>query len=507
MEFLISFLQACEEAGIFTGGSDPGGSYAFVVIDSKSDITIIVRPTGRITLTVDGEIEDFHAEADEQEDGEASDNNLSAFFSSFTEALVNDNLDSKAQKLLEIVDQLDDSPDEDSTEDDQEESDVEDDEDYAEEEDEDLDEVEEASGKVRSLAPKDDDQEEFSNTELSADELSLLVDNAPLLIDDMIEMAARGSLAKFDVKRFNSVVGIKGKKGIITYHTGAALTLKFNKTGSLTSTLTSGTKEKRAKEGTPTARLIEEYQNFVRRYGKTNNVDVTKIVVCLDNLRANIEDAKPREHIEQSIVDLAYVAGASRVGVNAAQLRLNRPITINYGRVAYVITVEAKAEGSKVSIKAVGPTFAKNLLDIKAQYTVSVAAGFAQLAAKLGSEAYPNGIFLGKRDGRFSNLLMRWAIKLGYRSEEDTRAKLAKAELQGGRETAAITKAQVVYAAREARVIANKNEYNEWRITLRKEEMPSEKRREDIAYYTEDNEEALHAIGELRAWADKHLNK
>lgn len=530
MEFIISILQACEDLGVITGGSDSDGNYAFVVIDSTSDITIIVRPTGRITLSVGGEKQDFDGNIEINDDNEENSdedyNSLSEFISAFTQALIDDNLDTKASLLMNVLDGMgevfdavsadDETDEEDTSEDDtsdEEYDDSEDDvtDDSSDEEYDDEDVEEAASSKIIELCNKDDEDEEFSSKELSSHELDILIDNAPALIDDMIETAARGKIEPFNIRKFSKVVGIKSSsKNSVSYHTGAQVAIRLSKDDNVIVELKAGNaKSKVAKGGTASANLLKVYRTYVDKYAKLNKANVTKQLAMLDRLIDAINNMASRSDLLDAITELTNAAGSNGVPRTRAMMTTNSAAYVITSSVTYDISYAFDAGLNEYKVEITATTGARiyKLLCIPAKNMVAVAAGFAKLATQMGNPAYPNGIFPAKRDGRFSNLLMRMAIKLGYRSEEDSRQKLARAETQQYQEAASskVTKAQITKAAKDANLSAVKNEWGEWRITLKKEELPSEKKREAIAYYTDDAEEALHAIKKLREWADKHL--
>lgn len=63
------------------------------------------------------------------------------------------------------------------------------------------------------------------------------------------------------------------------------------------------------------------------------------------------------------------------------------------------------------------------------------------------------------------------------------------------------TKAQVVAAVAATGLIAVWSaEWNEWRITFRVVDMPDATRREEVACYTDDNEDAIDTAWQMQKW-------
>lgn len=135
METIIEILLAAMEAGILVGGGNEDGEYSFAVADAKDTIHIMIRPTGRATIST--------AETDEEQTYDLSDPDTAAnFVTDISSMLMDENLDSKAVQFMQIIT---DAADAEGDADEDEAEDTESEGTEGREDDEDSDDTEEAS--------------------------------------------------------------------------------------------------------------------------------------------------------------------------------------------------------------------------------------------------------------------------------------------------------------------------------------------------------------------------
>lgn len=410
MEVVIEILADAEKAGIVTGGKDRKGNYAYVVIDSSSLITIIVRPTGRATLVVNGESTDFDLQ-DEEGQG------MAELFTNIAQSLQDDNLDDKSQRLLDIMQSgvEDDSEDE---EDDSEES-----EDSEEEED---DSEEDTSGDVDQL---DDSDEEDSEEEASTEdnELALMVDFREDIIKDMIESAADNP-TPFYIEQFSHILGINNKNEnaggkSAVFYTGMSLGVDTQgrrlNVSAYYGTGKAGASKEFQKSGKRGADVVAEYATMLKRFAKSNGQDFTKTLKLLDALKTEIASNADISKIRETCAEIAKQSSdASHITKNGRQFVFEQPV------VAYTIGYEINNNNPEVYVRAKSQGRERQLARFKADYMVTVAAGFAELASKLGGASAPRGLLYKGTNRDFSLVLMKMATNLGYEGKTVAQTKV-----------------------------------------------------------------------------------
>lgn len=96
MQICLAIMAAAKRAGLLAGGDGKDGTYAYTVINARDPIHIMIRASGRATIsTVQSDQEHNFTLEDEDDHVE--------LFVKLSEMLIEENLDSQANKLLAII--------------------------------------------------------------------------------------------------------------------------------------------------------------------------------------------------------------------------------------------------------------------------------------------------------------------------------------------------------------------------------------------------------------------
>lgn len=70
-----------------------------------------------------------------------------------------------------------------------------------------------------------------------------------------------------------------------------------------------------------------------------------------------------------------------------------------------------------------------------------------------------------------------------------------------------MTRKQTLAAIREMGLSVTFTEWGEYRVTFKRDEMPDAGKREAVAYYSPDGEDAVGGADHMRRWHDQHERK
>jgi hypothetical protein len=133
MELCLAIMLAAKKAGILAGGDGKDGTHVYTVVDARDPVTVVIRPTGRATLSTVESDKEHHFTLNDEDD-------VASLFETLAKMLIEENLDTKANRLLKIIESMgaqadseieadgdnatvsaDDSEEDDTSEDDEEE--------------------------------------------------------------------------------------------------------------------------------------------------------------------------------------------------------------------------------------------------------------------------------------------------------------------------------------------------------------------------------------------------
>jgi hypothetical protein len=545
MEVILEILALAEKQGIITGGKDKRGNYAYVVIDSSTLITIIVRPGGRVTVIVDGEEQNF--DSNDEED-------FVNIFEAIAQALNDDNLDDKSEALIQIIedglsdgeedmeedgddtgedeeeseddDSVDAEDDEESEEDEEEakpkkkkkvsKSDEDDEEEEVEHEDE-LDELdtnvdedeedseEEASVEVAHsdivinktffgagynikasydpainndrddryniivagnefepaipvgyvidtpeqffVARREHSSEELYRgtdaklaaeailadienrddfelnvgPELTSDEIALMKEHVDGMINNMVETAKEPKA--FSVGKFMAALGGSKKENETIVTGGAFVVINLGKKKPVVElhygTINKGVKIKR-KSGWESTKLLSVYIKMLKQFAKVNHNDMTRVLRLLESINEKLGKDDNKKAITNLCEELRKL-----VGVKGSKVK-GKTYTFCMGAVDYCISYNFENEGAgyQVEVTADMCGLTRKLGKFKADYMVTMGAALAKISSMMGSMAHPDAIMIdSKKPRRFSDELMKMAVKIGYDGKSELKAK------------------------------------------------------------------------------------
>lgn len=350
-----------------------------------------------------------------------------------------------------------------------------------------------------------DDDIPFTETELD-----LLIEHADAMIDDMIEKAS--TVEHFNEERFFrglASVGFKRKGSApeVFIHGGSQLFVSF-KGGRAIATLivNKGPMIKRPaliQEGDKRAALLlRRYTKMLAVYGKMNKVNVAKYINDINEAADLIENDK----LDRAKAILRNVAHSNSKSATKAGGEI---IELNICNVVYSIGVfYDKIDGMH---RAYVIYDGRYVAHVKADYMLTVAAMIGRLSMMLKSDSTPNVVFDDNIKDTMARRLIKAAVRLGYTGQSDLEIRTATVQ-EVVREEAklneqvelAITQAQVRQAVRKLGMVVTITD-GEYRVTFSKEQIPSKERREDMASYTDDPQDAIDTAKSMKEWYDKNV--
>lgn len=497
-ELIIELLNMAEKHGILTGGTDDDGNAAYVVIDSSNMITVTVRPGGRATIIIGGEEENFDLSDEENETA------IGDFMGSLVQALVEDNLDHKSSKLINLLEEFSNSLEEEGEDEEQtddgedEEEDSEEDETDSEddetdsEDDEAIDEEEDPApkkrgklfGKKSKKADDEDTSDDDEEASLSQSELALMVEHADDIIKRMVETAG-DEPEVFDADRFNQAVEEVGGLGDYTVELSEA-----------TMRVTVG--DKFVAHQRPDFMVTAAAIFALLAKTATNEEAAHKMITLATKLGFN---SSGTTEIASSVVGktiLAQLGGNKFISMTGAKnlvwlergLQCDLPVrsTKNKAnRLQIVLTTDDlyamafyKWDAKKLLMKPVGQhTSGLDAEGLRRTFTEQT--GLEISLGTLGREQANDLDDVETVDAETADLNFHVEI--------------------------AITQAKVREEVKKLKIIAVTINEGEYRVSFTKKIMPDEADREAKAAYTDDPEEAIAAAKSMANWYERQHNK
>ena len=470
-ELLIELLNMAEKHGILTGGTDDDGNAAYVVIDSGSNITVIVRPGGRAQVIVDGEESNFDI-TDEEADG------IGDFIEALAQALVEDNLDHKTDKLTKLFEEFtqslddeegdeDEESDEDEDEEDDEDVDLEDDDgeviedDVAEDEDEDEDDSDEEEkpklkmkkkgkgkpfGKKKSMGDEDNNEDEGGDEEAAVE-----VAHSDIVINQTLlplgfKVTYDAAVDETAVDRYVVIASDTREKTDFVIETPGEY---FNvKRGN--EELYSGTNARTAAVTIAMA-IDPDYETPLTESEVAVAIDTADYIINnMVELAGEEPEAFDMERITAALEEVALGDGYS------------------------VVKEEGEEEVAKVTVGG-------KVYNVPAEFMVPTAAVFAKLASEATNQ-------------EVAHKMMRLALKLGFNG------KAAREEAALDRQVeVAISQAALRAEIRKLKILTVKFDGSEVQLRFTKDAMPDAERREATETPT-DMEDALGTAKHMVDW-------
>jgi hypothetical protein len=257
--------------------------------------------------------------------------------------------------------------------------------------------------------------------DLSEDELALMKEHVDGIINHMVETAKEPKA--FNAGRLMAALGGKKKENETCVLGGAHIVINLSRKKPVVElhygTINKGVKVKR-KSGWESAKLLTVYNKMLKQFAKVNHNDMTRVLRLLDSIADELGKDGDKKTLQDYCEELRKL-----VGVKAGKVT-NKTYCFCMGAVEYKIayTYENEGTGYQVEVTADMCGLQRKLGKFKADYMVTIGAALAKIASMLGSMAHPDALMLdGKKPRRFSDELMKMAVKVGYDGKSEPKAK------------------------------------------------------------------------------------